>query len=64
MKHITNIKCDDCDSMNATVMLRDRPYCADHAYYRQTGEILALVMKNEKEETKWKWEREDEEYRA
>ena len=59
--HITNIKCDDCESMNATIMLRDRPYCTDHAYYRQTGEILALVIKFEKElleelkeETKWR----------
>tara|TARA_E500000331_G_scaffold343075_1_gene377493 strand:+ start:1328 stop:1549 length:222 start_codon:yes stop_codon:yes gene_type:complete len=61
-KHITDVCCDypKCNSNNATVIIGGSKYCADHAYYLQTGEYLTLVLKNkEPEETEWKWERKE-----
>tara|TARA_B100000131_G_C18043715_1_gene583546 strand:- start:577 stop:741 length:165 start_codon:yes stop_codon:yes gene_type:complete len=49
-KH-TGIKCEylKCSSENATIKINGRCYCTEHAFYKQTGMILNLEMKQEKE---------------
>ena len=56
-KH-TGIKCEHlhCESNNATIIIKKRCYCSEHAYYKQTGRLLYLDMKEDKPETCWKWE--------
>tara|TARA_R110002012_G_C11640413_1_gene610584 strand:- start:290 stop:541 length:252 start_codon:yes stop_codon:yes gene_type:complete len=49
---ITHVGCNHkgCTSTNAVVIIDKMPYCANHAYYKQTGRILYLEtrMKGEK----------------
>jgi hypothetical protein len=44
---ITHVGCNHkgCTSTNAVVIIERMPYCAKHAYYKQTGRILYLDMK-------------------
>ena len=46
---MTHVECNHkgCTSTNAVVIMDTMPYCADHAYYRQTGRILHLDMRED-----------------
>ena len=47
---LTGIKCEhkNCQSLNATIIINRRVYCAHHAYYIQTGKLrhLEQIEKN------------------
>ena len=46
---MTHVECNHkgCTSTNAVVIMDKIPYCANHAYYKQTGRILHLDMKED-----------------
>ena len=49
---MTHVECNHkgCTSTNAVVIMDKMFYCAEHAYYRQTGRILHLDMREDKDE--------------
>ena len=49
---MTHVECNHkgCTSTNAVVIIGNMPYCAEHGYYKQTGRILHLDMREDKDE--------------
>ena len=49
---MTHVECNHkgCTSTNAVVIMDKIPYCAEHAYYRQTGRILYLDMREDEDD--------------
>jgi hypothetical protein len=46
---MTHVECNHkgCTSTNAVILMDKMAYCADHAYYKQTGRILHLDMRED-----------------
>ena len=49
---MTHVECNHkgCTSTNAVVIMDKMPYCAKHGYYRQTGRILYLDMREDRDD--------------